>query len=243
MPRKPKHGHPIRQLRNIIGVSQRDFARLLGLSSSALQRIELGSLKLSERVAYQIAAVTGANPRTLSTSLKSHSGGPYRKEHYEAIAATTLSRAAQHQSIYMAKELGHRITLLLTAAQQWRRLQPVLSDLWDSIEKIRARYALSTLTNELLRKDPNRPRQKWRDVAPPGKLVFFDDNGFKVFSLRDKMQSLCEQLSIALDSVAYMSDSTAMIEVRRKKKQAIPAQSGAIKRPSRRSSRARKRRA
>ncbi|MEQ2010094.1 MAG: helix-turn-helix transcriptional regulator, partial [Limisphaerales bacterium] len=65
MPKPPKINHPVRQVRMCLGHTQASFAKLVGCSAIAIQRIENGSLKLSLKLAHAIAEATCADPKSL----------------------------------------------------------------------------------------------------------------------------------------------------------------------------------
>lgn len=62
MPKKPRMNHPVRQMRTCLGHTQATFAKLVGCSAIAIQRIENGSLRLSPKLAHTIAEATDADP-------------------------------------------------------------------------------------------------------------------------------------------------------------------------------------
>ena len=59
MPRKPTFDHPIRRLRETIGLTQPQFASLVGVGKDALQSIENGRRPLSRHLAFKIRRQTG----------------------------------------------------------------------------------------------------------------------------------------------------------------------------------------
>jgi DNA-binding XRE family transcriptional regulator len=89
MPKKPKINHPVRQVRICLGHTQASFAKLIGCSAIAIQRIENGSLKLSPKLAYAIAEATSVDPQTLlkgaGTPVLDRLGQPYSKESFQLL--------------------------------------------------------------------------------------------------------------------------------------------------------------
>ena len=216
MPRKPKSDHQIRRLRKIIGKSQRGFARMIGISVSALQRIELGTLKLSPAVVSRISAVTDVEAKCLNRigPIKHASGENYTREHFERSQRRLRSRAINHECEYLTEELCDRIRILLQAALKGKRFSLVASDLWTATEKLRKTYGLERLTNELLHNSPRGPREEWSSIAPVKKIVFFDDDGHQLFSTSDRLPFIASRLSIAPKSLAYGLDNMGfLIEV------------------------------
>jgi hypothetical protein len=120
----------------------------------------------------------------------------------------------KHECAYVTAELCDRISILLDAAISRRHFPLVASDLWSAISKLRKRYQLEPLTNELLKKNPQRVRAKWTSIAPPGELVFFDDKGHQFFSESDNVGLLSSRLSIGHESLAYgLSDKGFVIKI------------------------------
>jgi DNA-binding XRE family transcriptional regulator len=84
MPRKPRFIHPVRQVRTCLGYSQPAFAKLVGCSAIAIQRIENGTLQLSPKLAHAIMENTAADPSSLragkDATAKDMIGEPYSKK-------------------------------------------------------------------------------------------------------------------------------------------------------------------
>lgn len=178
VPRPPRHHHAIRRLRQSIGKSQKDFARLIGLSASALQRIELGSLKLSSKVAQRISVVTGVRAKCLfrrNKPLLAFDGTAYASSEFDKLQRRYQSKAISYECEYMAQELETRVAVLLRAAVTRKVFDSVLSDLWEEVDKIRVTYGLAAVARDRLARDPTRPRAEWDDVCSPGDIVWFDD--------------------------------------------------------------------
>lgn len=192
---------------------------MVGISASALQRIELGSLKLSRSVASRISAVTDVDVKCLTRigrPIKHASGEDYTNEHFERSQQRFQSQAMRHECEYVITELCDRISILLRAAVSRRRFPLVASDVWSAIGKLRKTYGLEKPTNELLRNNPSGPREEWTSISPPGKIVFFDDKGYQLFSMSDNVALLKSRLSIGHESLAYgLSDDGFLIKIRR----------------------------
>jgi hypothetical protein len=192
---------------------------MIGVSVSALQRIELGSLKLSPSVASRISAVTDVDEKCLMRTglpIKDASGENYTRQHFERCHRRFQSQAARHECEYVISELCDRISILLRAADSRHRFPLVASDLWSATDKLRKTYGLERLTNDLLRANSCGAREKWTSIVPPGKLVFFDDEGYQLFSRQDKVTAIASHLSIGHESLAYgLSDDGFVLEIRR----------------------------
>jgi len=81
---------------------------MIGVSTSALQRIELGSLKLSPSVASRISAVTDVDVRCLTRiglPIKHASGEDYTRQHFERCQRRFQSQAMGYECEYEITEL------------------------------------------------------------------------------------------------------------------------------------------
>ena len=63
--RLPKKIHSLNRVRHVIGMTQKDFAFQIGISSRMLQSIELGERRLSEDVVDAVYLLTGVTPESL----------------------------------------------------------------------------------------------------------------------------------------------------------------------------------
>ena len=72
MPRKPPFENPVRLLREALGQTQSEFARLIGVSPKYLQKIELGERPLTDDLADFMMAAFGVSP----DSVKQKKGRP-----------------------------------------------------------------------------------------------------------------------------------------------------------------------
>jgi transcriptional regulator with XRE-family HTH domain len=89
MPLKPRFIHPVRYVRTCLGYTQPAFAKLVGCSAIAIQRIENGSLPLSPKLAAIISEATAADPHTLRDNQGSKpldlAGNQYSPESHEFL--------------------------------------------------------------------------------------------------------------------------------------------------------------
>ena len=66
MPKRPRFVNQIRLLRTeYLKLTQPQFARLIGVSASMLQAVELGMRRVSEDFANRVAYATGVDPECL----------------------------------------------------------------------------------------------------------------------------------------------------------------------------------
>ncbi len=160
---------------------------MIGVSASTLQRIELGSLRISAKVASRISAVTGLDQRCLRSSraepLMSVREKTYTAAEFEALQHRPSDAAMQHECDYITCEIGRRIKVLLEAASNRRRFDLVVADIWSSLDEIRKAFGLELVTKTRLRRDGGETRREWQDICPPDRAVFFDDTGFYLYRL------------------------------------------------------------
>src|SRR5258708_27885328 len=83
MAKKPKTTTPLRQVRECSGLSQKEFASLVGINPHLYHSLELGRASLTGENAYRIFDHTGAAPSTLdhrhSAIAFAADGHPYSK--------------------------------------------------------------------------------------------------------------------------------------------------------------------
>lgn len=120
MPRKPQILHPVRQVRTCLGYTQPDFAKLVGCSAVAIQRVENGSLPLSAKLANAIMEATGANPRSLRAGHNAKAidmlGHEYTKKSFEFYKNVLPCTDKELQ--FLLHKLINNLELLLITANQ-----------------------------------------------------------------------------------------------------------------------------
>jgi transcriptional regulator with XRE-family HTH domain len=81
MPKKPRQVNQLRRLRtDVLKMTQPQFARLIGVSASMLQAVELGVRRVTEDFANRVAYATGVDPECLlqeCPELRTVMGTPY----------------------------------------------------------------------------------------------------------------------------------------------------------------------
>ncbi len=108
MRRSPQR-HPLAVLRLKIGLGQKEMASLLKCSRPTIQAIELGKLKLSERLATEIAIQTGASLEWLlsgnpSGPPRSQWGGEYTLEEFERVQADLIQPRTHYTDLEYISE-------------------------------------------------------------------------------------------------------------------------------------------
>jgi transcriptional regulator with XRE-family HTH domain len=106
-------------LRNIAGITQRELAEMVDCAPITVQSIELGKLRLSERLARRIALQTGADLDWLMAgdyktppTCPREAGEPYSKRHYQ------MTRAEIADPRTDPFDLAHAENVLADAARQ-----------------------------------------------------------------------------------------------------------------------------
>jgi transcriptional regulator with XRE-family HTH domain len=163
MPRPYKKKSPIRDLRTIIGKSQRNFAHSLGISPSALKRIENNDLALSRRVARKIEIEAGVDRQSLLRgTLRTIEKQEYTARWYEA-----WKENHSWQSEEVAKVIASRLEPLLVAAAgaSTKRMWQVLSEILETLDRCRTDFKLERAIDQILAKQ--RPPMKWDVLKPP----------------------------------------------------------------------------
>src|SRR5262245_24180501 len=141
MPRKPKQGHPIRDLRGIIEKTQRQLAEMIGVSADLLKKIENGERGLTDKVAKLIHRATGVHSRFLMTGkVRPAWGDRYTKEFYDEwrIARPEDDEVAKERAL----QLAPYIEILFRAATKKKRLWPVFHRVIDALNDCREDFSL-----------------------------------------------------------------------------------------------------
>ena len=118
MPIKPRFIHPVRQVRTCLGHSQPAFAKMIGCSAVAIQRIENGTLKLSPKLANSILEATGADPVSLLAGKDAQAldmqGHPYTKDAYQFLKNVLPCDEQEWKNLLLA--IFHQLQLLFVVS-------------------------------------------------------------------------------------------------------------------------------
>lgn len=164
---------------------------MVGLSTSAVQRIELGTLELTEKILGRISAMTDVGEESLlrpERRLNNRNGDEYTKSDFDECQLRLKSAAVRHECERKKAELRRRIDVLLDAAFSKKRFPLVESDIWEALNKIRVVHGLERLTEDRLRADGKDPRPHWDSIAPAGVFLLFRENGVTEFDFNDNKQ-------------------------------------------------------
>jgi transcriptional regulator with XRE-family HTH domain len=165
VPRPTRVKSPIRDLRAIIGKTQREFAFAIGISPIALTRIENNTLALSRRVARKIEIEAGVDlQRLLKGKLRTIDGQQYTNGWYEY-----WKDPASWQSEEIAKSLASRVETLLKAAVvgSKKRMWQVNAEILETLDRCRTDFNLERPMDAILAKA--RPPIKFDDVLRPSR--------------------------------------------------------------------------
>ena len=165
MPRKPTEKHPIRDLRKIIGKTQYDFAKTLGIYPGTLKRIENNNLKLSRKIAIRIQAETGINvERLLDGKLRDELGRKYTAEFYKEWKEVHF-RQSEKIAKKTAAALAWWIKILLRASvvEYKRRLWQVVATLVQTIDECCSDFGLRGPVENILA--TYKPVVKWNPAG------------------------------------------------------------------------------
>lgn len=180
MPRTPKVKSPIRDLRAIIGKTQREFAFSIGISPIALTRIENGTLALSRRVARRIVCETAIDPRCLNgklRTLRNRRGDVYTKEFYKAFKDTYSWQDEAAVKVAIERlSLPMETLLRASAVGSKKRLWSVFDEIADALDRCRIDFNLQRPIAEILAKQRHPkweyliiPSSQWEGLTAPRK--------------------------------------------------------------------------
>lgn len=164
---------------------------MVGLSTSAVQRIELATLPLNEKILGRISSMTDVGEQCLmqpERRLNNRNGEDYTKGDFDECQSRLRSAAVRHECERKKGELRRRIDVLLDAAFSKKRFTLVESDIWEALNKIRVVHGLERLTEDRLRADGRDPRPHWDSIAPAGVFLLFRENGVTEFDFNDNKQ-------------------------------------------------------
>jgi transcriptional regulator with XRE-family HTH domain len=175
MPRRPTKRHVLRNLREVIGITQRELAEMAGVKPISINRIENGSLAISSDLARRINVSTGLNLREIAQGptgkLLDHFGRPYTKESF-GWWRTRGAPVNPGDAEALAANLAWWMGVLLQAASRsrgGRGYRGVAAALIQTMNTVADDFGLSSMIDTIL-KDCE-PRVKWTPGSrTPGEL-------------------------------------------------------------------------
>jgi DNA-binding XRE family transcriptional regulator len=157
MPRKPRFIHPVRQVRTCLGHSQPSFAKLIGCSAVAVQRIENGKLRLSRKLANSIMEATGADPVSLRAGREAKAmdmmGCEFSKRSYEFYKHALPCDEKEWK--FLLVKIFHQLQLLFGASNRGGKYKTyaVNAALQEAMTKIADDFNLTdSIRNYLIEK-------------------------------------------------------------------------------------------
>lgn len=159
---RKQRNRSVARLREILGLTQSDFARLIGVSLDLIKGIETGRNRLTQPVAARIFVATGADVQSLLKGKGKvkylHGGIDYREEHYKDWASHVSAMPKEHVLATFHSVIGPHMQLLLLAAARTMRGGKVrnrLASLLDSWARWEAdvveSFGLKPQINEVIR--------------------------------------------------------------------------------------------
>ena len=174
MPRPARVKSPIRDLRAIIGKTQREFALSIGISPIALNRIENGTLALSAGVLTKIVTETGVDPRSITGRVRAlrtfREGKEYVPGYYNQWRESQFSPDKQTAAIRQAQKISMLVDILFRASVAGRRtkLWHLWSEIYTCLDRCRVKFNLEQPIDEIFKKE--HAGAKWIPVSPPDRI-------------------------------------------------------------------------
>jgi transcriptional regulator with XRE-family HTH domain len=185
----------VRQVRTCLGLSQQAFAKLIGCSAPAIQRIENGQLPLSQKMAISILEVSGADPLSLLAGPEAKAldvmGHEFTKEAY--ALCKNLSPCDEREMRILFHKIFHQLQLLFFASNRGGSFKTFVlnSALQRSLASLADDFHLTeTIHRMLLASGQSEKRiyrvcdlRKFSEYA--GIIGYKDDPGFKPDDLKE----------------------------------------------------------
>lgn len=154
MPRKPKFKHPLRRVRECLGYTQAGFSKLIGCSPITVQRIENGSLRMSQKLAYVIMEATGAEPQRLQEGgdqiALDMQGKEYSRASYD-FQKKVLPVTDDEVQLLTQKLLSYSQLLLIASRRGTKfKTRAVFAEIIDALQKVACEFGLKEGINAFL---------------------------------------------------------------------------------------------
>lgn len=126
--------HSVAVLRTTIGLGQKEFADLIGVSASTVQSIELGAnkaghyrLKLGEKLAHRICLETDADLGWLLAGVPTApirpDESPLTKETFERFRAAGLKIPGERHALFMFRNAVRQVTAIIGLYERLAKLE------------------------------------------------------------------------------------------------------------------------
>ena len=167
MPRPASKFHPLREIRNILGLSQVELAKRVGCKAVTIKKIEAGTLNPGVRLARKLAAETHVSPNLFDQDysalasyfisegvLKQIPGGDGKpltlESHQKSIEG--LRMTPQKEVDFTVKIFSMMIQVLLDASLESAqpKILHVTMALMDALDEIKADFGLDPQVKQIL---------------------------------------------------------------------------------------------
>lgn len=167
MRKTSKRNLTLPKLREVLGVTQSEFAALVGISLDTIKSIESGRQRLSDKLAHRIVLVTGVHALSLldnSGVLLNSQEDRYTRQDYD-FWRETINPSSESVARQKFKEIKDWIEVVFLAAAKPRnklknRLPSVYTSLVNWLDETRTTFKLAGEIDEILRR--REPIQKVR---------------------------------------------------------------------------------
>jgi transcriptional regulator with XRE-family HTH domain len=155
MARKPKHSHPVRELRAIIQKTQSQFADMIGIKADTLKKYENRQREMPKGVAKLIHVATGAHTRFLMAGkLRNVWGHEYMPGFYQQWGEGYWPQS-DGIAIEKALRLAPWLEILLRGAARKNRLWLVFARVVEMLNDCREEFGLGVSIDKVLEENPD----------------------------------------------------------------------------------------
>lgn len=164
MPGKSEPRHPLRELRQAIGLTQGEFARLIGVGTSTVKRIESRTLKMSQELAARMFLATGfmVTETPGGKQTMTWNGEPYTKESFELWKAELATNTAVASALTAQLVNWIEILLLASARPGAGKTVQVFHALLQSLHRITDEFQMQKHIDALLSERHSTETQLYR---------------------------------------------------------------------------------
>lgn len=171
MPIIPKYKHPLRRVREALGLQQKELADRLGVSKFTIRAIENAQLEISPELGRKIYFETGALPESLVVTLKGRPGyskkaigatiprGADRKN-YTGKATPATSRDTEENVLADIFDARNFVDVILQAAAENGHFGAVMLSFLNWVETSEAEFGLRQAAEK-----------KCREYLPPSERI------------------------------------------------------------------------
>ena len=187
--------HTLAVLRTVIGITQKEMAALLECSTATIQAIELGKLKLSEKLAEKIVLKTAVDLGWMMNNEPTRppvtgKGHPYSKDLFEDFQAGSRLAAQNHDvglitSGQVVQETIVRLAAITLHTYKSNQLPLFAYKLLKSFEDLEKQFGVTDTERQLLSEEA-RARKQPADSFACRILELLDDKIEKEWRRKEK---------------------------------------------------------